>query len=133
MNQSKDAHGYLQVRLYRRTITSHRLIAITFIPNPYNKHEVNHKNGVKNDNRVENLEWCTHKENMKHAHASGLIDFSKRRKGYKELTKSQVIEIKHLLDEGCSCKEIATLYDRGKRTIELIKNGTLHPNISRFH
>lgn len=63
--------GYIRVTLTnnnneRKTITIHRLIAITFIPNPYNKYTVNHINHNKIDNRVENLEWATTTEQNRH-------------------------------------------------------------------
>lgn len=57
----------------RRKITIHRLIAIAFIENPQKYPMINHINGIKNDNRIENLEWCNHKQNMIHAHKLKLI------------------------------------------------------------
>lgn len=67
--------GYLRAALSkgnkRRYFNAHRIVAGVFIPNPENKSHVNHINSVRSDNRVENLEWVTPRENTQHAIKSG--------------------------------------------------------------
>ena len=67
LKQIYDNKGYLHINLYengkKKKITVHRLVAEAFIPNSENKPCVDHINAIRDDNRVENLRWCTHKEN----------------------------------------------------------------------
>mgnify|MGYP003404826262 FL=1 len=71
MKAKLKGNGYFQFCLskngIKKYISTHRLISLAFIPNPKNKTQVNHKNGIKTDNRIENLEWVTHSENALHS------------------------------------------------------------------
>jgi hypothetical protein len=70
--------AYLIIGLSKsKKLTVHRLVATHFIPNPENKPEINHINGIKFDNRVENLEWVTRSENTIHGFKTGLIKTKK--------------------------------------------------------
>jgi len=118
--------GYYQVGLHingskKKMFLVHRLIANAFIPNPENKPCVNHINGKKTDNRIENLEWCTHSENTTHAFETKLKEAAKGEKhGKAVLTKQDVLEIR------------ARLYI-GEKAVELSKEfGVTPPVISKI-
>lgn len=57
----------------RRRFSIHRLLGLIWIPNPNNKAEINHKDGIKTNNGLDNLEWTTHAENIQHAWNNGLL------------------------------------------------------------
>lgn len=89
-----DARGYERVCLFKtnrnKRYKVHRLVALTFIPNPNNKGQVNHKDGNKRNNCVDNLEWVTNQENMDHSRATGLHEGHKR---FCESRKKSVVAI----------------------------------------
>lgn len=97
--------GYLKTVIIRdgknRNVSIHRLVCNAFLPNPENKPQINHKNYVTDDNRLENLEWCTAKENMKHAYLNGRLKppvctdhVQGSRVGTSKLNEQQVREIR---------------------------------------
>jgi hypothetical protein len=115
--------GYLRVVLcsdIKKNYFVHRLICDAFHPNPENKSSVNHKNGIKYDNRAENLEWVTHSENHKHAFKNGYMCKKGSKHHLSKLTEQQVMEIKYG-HKGLLQKEIAKLYGVSARNISLIR------------
>ena len=90
----KCKNGYIRFHLSRNKwkthLLAHRLVAEAFIPNPLNLPEVNHKDGDKSNNHVENLEWCTKGENMIHAYKMGLRNARGENNPASKLTESQI-------------------------------------------
>jgi hypothetical protein len=98
----------------------HRLVSLAFIENIENKEQVNHINGIKNDNRVENLEWVTQSENELHSYRL----LNKKRSlgelhGNSKLTEKDVLEIRQ---SELSDKELSFIYNSSRRNINDIKN-----------
>jgi hypothetical protein len=110
------------VRVMGNTVI-HRLVAKAFIPNPENKPQVNHKNGNKEDNRVENLEWATCSENLKHAFRNNLNSTKKgEESNLATITKDTVLKIRNLFNKGEGAREVSRLTGVKVRNLYRIKN-----------
>jgi hypothetical protein len=101
----------------------HRLVAQAFIPNPNNYPQVNHKNGIKTDNRVENLEWCNNRQNIIHSFKIGRVAPFGGKAPRAKLTNPQVIDIKTKLLQGYRNCDLARKYNVTGTTIGDIKSG----------
>lgn len=125
--------GYYMVTLSKSNKQTpkrvHRLLAKMFIPNPENKPHVNHKNGIKTDNDLINLEWCTHLENMEHAFRTGLVNNTGVNNGMAKLNPVSVKSIKHSLLKGESQYKISKRHGVSRSCILKIHLGTTWKHI----
>lgn len=121
--------GYAIIKLVKRSRMSsdlvHRMVAKHFIPNPENKPQVNHKDGNKLNNRVDNLEWNTAQENTKHAFKCGIKNNSIIKRS--PLCNEIVLEI---FNSKLSLGELSKQYDLPKLTVQSIKSGKRHWKIT---
>ena len=124
--------GYFRVVLsmegFKRTLSIHRLIAIAFIPNPKKLSCINHKNGIKTDNSLGNLEWCSYSENTKHAFKTGLLTSGLKGKTGEshptsKLKSKEVVIIKDLINAGQTLISIAKRFNISDKAISDIKIG----------
>lgn len=118
--------GYCRVGLSIESLkvnhSVHRLVAEAFIPKVEGKDQVNHIDGVKTNNNISNLEWCTGTENIHHAFSNGLIPRKRlgtRTETYEELRS----EILALTAEGCTQAQIAKIYGVTDSTISKYVRG----------
>lgn len=111
-----NGNGYLFVNLSKdntqKRLYVHRLVAFAFIPNPLNKETVNHKDGNKLNNCVENLEWCSQKENNQHARRTGLIKITEETKKKISASKRGKLNPHH---KRVICLETGIIFDTIKQ------------------
>lgn len=133
LKQGKSKKGYPIVYLSKdgkqSTRVVHRLVAKAFIPNPNNLPQVNHKDGCKINNHVDNLEWCDNSYNQKHAHDTGLFPAYEETKGWGRPARPvAMIDLK----TGQTIKTFKTLASAGRETginefnIRSVCNGHRH-------
>ncbi len=114
-----DRQGYAHVELRDKPFLVHRIVLMTF--RGASPLEVNHKNGIKLDNRLDNLEYCTRSQNMKHAYKTGLKTNRGNKSPVRKLNEDQVKVIKYHDSRGPTA--IAADYGVKKSCISAIKTG----------
>ncbi len=122
---SNDGYGYLRLYLRKNGKSErwlvHRLVATVFVPNPENKPLINHKDGNKNNNEPDNLEWVTTQENTKHAVLNGLHSYM--RGGKSAIGPDDIPNILKRIASGEKKQSIANDYEVSKDAICRIKSG----------
>jgi hypothetical protein len=126
LRQTKNGKGYLAVKLclngLQKSLVVHRIVAEAFVPNKMNYPQVNHLNGIKSDNRTDNLEWCTNRQNIIHAYNNGLIKTNKGEAHHmSKLKQTEVDEIRVFLSNGETMSSLARKYSVTVTSIYHIK------------
>lgn len=131
-HNNQTGYKFVQLRNIANTpknITIHRLVALTFLFRSKDKNFVNHKDGNKHNNTVENLEWCTNTYNHEHATRTGL-----KAKGDKigssKLNNNSIIAIRKLINSGWKDVEIAGLFEVSRSNITHIKLGVTWKHVA---
>lgn len=127
LKPAKSGDGYLQVYLCVngkvKTKLIHRLIAKAFIFNPHNYPIINHLDGMKTNNNINNLEWCTSSENNKHAFKMGFQTNKGSKHPRSKLKEEDIWEVLELLSKGETQTSIAKKFGVDPTTISMIKTG----------
>lgn len=128
---SKHTTGYLVVSLSKNGVRKkhkiHRLILLTFVGVCPNGKEVNHKNGIRTDNRLKNLEYVTRLENIRHQfHVLGNYPLDRT---WTKIADSIILEIRRLYADGLSQNSIAKKFGLGRTTVAKIVHRKTHKNI----
>jgi hypothetical protein len=125
LKEALNQKGYTHVSLFKikkHTKRVHRLVMEAFVENVENKETINHKNGIKTDNRLLNLEWNTQEENQQHAIDNNLVLIGEQI-GNSILKSKDVYKIKCLLNLGESHRSIAERFKVKRSTVTDINNG----------
>jgi hypothetical protein len=126
-----NLRGYVQILIDRKLKYVHRLLAESFIPNPDNLPVIDHINNNKLDNRIENLRWCTQKQNTIWSMEDGLQPiFKGEENGYSKLTESDVIQIYENLEK-LSQRELARKFNVGRYCIVAIQKNKTWTHITK--
>ena len=133
LKYQKDISGnYDRVCIGENHYLVHRLVAMTYIPNPDNLPQVNHKDGNKVNNFVENLEWVTVGDNQRHAYTTGLKNHPKGiLNGRQELEESEVLYIYDKLLQGTDRETLAIQFDVSATQIGRIKDKSQWSHITQ--
>ena len=128
LTQTITNYGYLRVRIGKRRIFVAALVAETFLGLRPEGHEINHKDGVKTNNKVDNLEWVTRSENIRHAYRNGLnVPVRGEQHAMAKLTEEAVREIRKFI--GYRTAGIAAKYGVSTDTIKLVRQNKLWQHV----